>query len=127
MTWIVPEAQHVIVIAEFAPVELFSTFARLKRSGELTDTAYAKARTNVLVDTARQYFVISLDKVVLRYARELVAKYPLRSLDAMQLACAKFAVDSLKQPLSFISGDNRLLTAAAAAVFPIDNPYLHPE
>jgi hypothetical protein len=44
----------------------------------------------------------------------------------LQLACAVLAQQSLQEQLIFVSGDNRLLTAAQGEGFITDNPYLHP-
>jgi hypothetical protein len=56
---------------------------------------------------------VPLDAPVLAAARVLVGKYPLRALDAIQLACAQWEVRLLKEPMTFDCADNRLLSAAA--------------
>jgi len=56
-------------------------------------------------------------------------RYPLRAYDAVQLASAIFARSGMQaagaSPLSFLSADTRLLTAAQAEGFVTDNPNLH--
>ncbi len=74
----------------------------------------------------REYISVALDSSVLVQARILVSRYPLRTLDAIQLACAQSAAITLRETVTFVSGDNRLLAAAAAEGFATDNPYLHP-
>ena len=67
-----------------------------------------------------------LDRSIIRQARALVVRYKLRTLDAIQLACAMDAMTNLGETLTFVSGDNDLLTAAVAEGFIFDNPYMHP-
>jgi hypothetical protein len=64
--------------------------------------------------------------LILYSARQLVRKYPLRTLDAIQLACALRSSVVLKRAIVFVSADNNLLAAAVAEGFKIDNPNLHP-
>ncbi|HXT37016.1 MAG TPA: hypothetical protein VN837_15685 [Chloroflexota bacterium] len=63
---------------------------------------------------------------VLDRARALVNRYPLRTLDAIQLASAHQAADVLGEPVTFISSDRDLLAAADADGLLNDNPLDHP-
>jgi len=66
-----------------------------------------------------------LEKAILDQARLLITRYPLRSLDAIQLASAIEAANLLREAITFVSGDNNLLNAAASEGFLTDNPNLH--
>ena len=63
---------------------------------------------------------------MLTQARNLVTQYPLRTLDAIQLASAKQTLTMLNEQITFVSADSNLLVVAAAEGFKIDNPNLHP-
>jgi uncharacterized protein len=125
-TLVVPAAGNVIVICDLTAVEFFSTTARRQREATLTPANALILQTRFLADFEREYLSIPLEDVVLSRARNLLTRYPLRSLDAIQLACALEAVNALGESMTFISGDNNLLAAAAAENFHTDNPNLHP-
>jgi predicted nucleic acid-binding protein len=59
-------------------------------------------------------------------ARNSIARYPLRALDAIQLASAVQAVQLLSVAVTFASADQNLLAAAAAEGFSTDDPNAHP-
>lgn len=73
-----------------------------------------------------EYTVVPIDDFRIISAARLINKYPLRSLDALQLACAIYAQQILSDPLTFVSADNDLLTAASGEGLLVDNPLLHP-
>ena len=126
LSWLPKAAGHVVIVSELAPVELYSTFARLQRDGRLPAAVVTVLQTALLIDMQREYVSVALETSVLSQARTLVSRHPLRTLDAIQLSCAQSAAHTLREPLMFVSGDNRLLAAAAAEGFVTDNPYLHP-
>jgi hypothetical protein len=74
----------------------------------------------------KEYLTIALDDPVLTLSRHFVSKHVLRSLDAIQLACALQAMNLLREPMIFVGSDNRLLTAASAEGLTTENPLLHP-
>ena len=76
--------------------------------------------------TVEEYRVILSDAPVHIRARDLVNRHALRTLDALQLASALQATETLGAPMGFISADNSLLTAATAEGLAIDNPHFHP-
>lgn len=126
LSWIEPSAGNITVIAELTTIEMLAVFARRLRD-KLLSAAQATSLTNdFLLHSEEEYLVVSIDRPVILTARDLVKKYPLRTLDAIQLACALDAVAMLNEPLTFISGDNVLLAAAGAEGFSTDNPYAHP-
>jgi predicted nucleic acid-binding protein len=79
-----------------------------------------------LLHAEREYLTVPLDSRVLAQARTLVGRYPLRTLDAIQLASAQTAGAILSEPVTFISSDRNLLAAASAEGLPTVDPLIHP-
>lgn len=129
-TWVIslidPTAGHVIVLSQLAMVEVGSVFARKQRLGLISIVDVAQARANFLLDVKEEYIIVALDDPVLQRASDLLSKYPLRSLDAIQLACAMEATLVLSEPHIFVCSDNNLLTSAISEGFTTDNPLVHP-
>jgi predicted nucleic acid-binding protein len=125
-SWIEPIAGNIIVISDLTPVEMFSVLARRQREKSISATDVAVAQKNILLHVEKEYLSVGLDADVLVQARVLVSKYTLRTLDAIQLACAIKASVSLGESMVFVCADNNLLSASASEGFATDNPYLHP-
>ena len=125
-SWIEPVAGNVTVISELATVEMFSLLARKQREGHLTANDKVTVQRTFLWHTTNEYIVDLLDSRVIVIARNFIGKYPLRALDAIQLASAVDARTILSEPLVFISADRNLLVAAASEGFTIDDPNAHP-
>ena len=121
-----PTAAHVIVLSQLAIVEVGSVIARKQRLGQISAVDATQARTNFLLDVREGYITVALDEPVLERASDLLNKHPLRSLDAIQLACAIEARLVLNESHIFVCSDNNLLTAAVAEGFITDNPLDHP-
>jgi predicted nucleic acid-binding protein len=121
-----PSAGNIVVVSELTTIGMFSLLARRVRENTISLTYSARVRTTFLRHMSREYLTIVLSEPVLLQARNLVSKYPLRSLDAIQLACVQDAVSTLNEPMTFVSGDTNLLAAAASEGFATDNPNLHP-
>ncbi len=129
-TWVTaltqPSTGHVMIIARLATVEVCSALARLQRLKQLASSDGTRLRTDFLFHADTEYLTIPVDDAVLGRARDLVARYPLRALDAVQLACALEAANGLGEPLTFLCADSDLLAAAAGEGFVTDNPLAHP-
>lgn len=121
-----PTAGHVAVICDLTPIEFFSALTRRQRENTLNAANALILRNRFLADYQREYLSIPLESPVLERARNLVSQYPLRSLDAIQLASAIVATQILNEPMIFLSGDANLLKIAVLEGFVTDNPYLHP-
>ena len=121
-----PETGNVLVISRLATVEVCSVLARLQRSNKLPSSDSTRLRIDFLSHVDTQYLTITVDDDTLLRARDLVPKYPLRTLDAIQLACALEATTALDEALTFLCSDNDLLNAAAGEGFTIDNPLAYP-
>ena len=121
-----PAAGNVIVVCDLTAVEFFSTLARRQREGTVTPANALILQTRFLADFEREYLSVPLEGIVLSRARDLLTRYPLRSLDSIQLASASEAVSVLGEPMIFVTADNTLLSAAISEGFSTDNPNAHP-
>ncbi len=126
VSWTLAGAGNLIAISELTIIELFSAFARRVREGNLPLNRADALRSNFLLHVESEYLVVKLEKQVLAQARNFVTQYPLRTLDAIQLASAKQTLTMLDEQVTFVSADSNLLVVAAAEGFKIDNPNLHP-
>jgi hypothetical protein len=125
MSWIIPSADNLTIVSALTNIELFSALARREREGIIPSNLTPLVRNDVLYHFETEYLVIDLDSSVMVKARDLTTLYPLRTLDAIQLACAIYAKNNLNLPVTFIGADTHLLSAAAAEGFATDNPNLH--
>jgi predicted nucleic acid-binding protein len=77
-----------------------------------------------LTDKDEFYLTVDIDEAVIVRARNLIAKHPLRTLDAVQLSCALEVINILGVRPTFVAADTRLLAAAAEGLA-VDDPGLH--
>ncbi len=126
ISWIEPPAGNVAVVAELTTVEMFTLIARRQREGTLSQPSATILQNDFLVHIETEYLTVPLDRSVLGLARTLTGKYPLRTLDALQLASALRATAILNEPMTFVSADRNLLNAALAEGFNVDDPNVHP-
>lgn len=126
LSWIEPAAGHVVMLSELALVEIQSLLARRVREGSLSPNDASKLRNDFLIHYQDDYLVVHLETSIAQLAGQLVNKYKLRSLDAIQLASAIHAVNILSEPTIFITSDLNLLQAAKAEGFSADDPNQHP-
>jgi uncharacterized protein len=103
---------------------------RRVRETVLTPDQYAEIAADFAALCLTEYQFIELTPAVVARARHLLEQHALRAYDAVQLAAALTARDSLVSaglpaPV-FISSDDRLLTAAQLEGLLADNPNLHP-
>lgn len=125
-SWIVPQANNEIIISPLATVEMISLLTRRQRESSITLLQRVSMQKDFQFHVQEQYLGIDLDDNVLERARDLLLKHPLRTLDALQLACALEAAHLFDIQPTFISADTRLLAAASAEGLPTDDPNTHP-
>jgi uncharacterized protein len=126
LSWILPHNGHVIVISHLALVEVNKTLAKQYHDGHWTQTKVGLLRHNFLVDADKQYLVLSVNDTVITTARQLVYKYRLRSLDAIQLASAIEAKKLAGVFVTFVASDKNLQAAAVHEGFIVEDPHNHP-
>lgn len=109
-----------VTTAKVTYVEALAAFARRKREGYISEKDF-NAICRILFREWKSYYIIELTNEVLEISRNLLIKYPLRSLDAIHLASAMILKNKL-QSLSFACCDLRLLSVAQKEGFLIINP-----
>lgn len=121
-----PGSGNVVLVSELTLVELAAALARRQREGSVSPVEFSRLRNIFLVHVEREYLLVHPTRPVLLAASRLVETYPLRTLDAIQLACALDCVRELQVRPTFVSADRTLLTIAVAEGFPTDDPNVHP-
>lgn len=101
------------VVSRLSQVELSSALSRRAREGSVT----LAERRDLLARLHRDleaFDVVELVEAVASHAEDLLARHPLRSNDAIQLAsCLQFQA-ALGRPVRFFAFDARLNEAASA-------------
>lgn len=135
-TWVrqitTPSAQQTILLAEITLAEAAAALAAKHRApGGITQEQRDRILSRFLQDCAEYFVLLPVDRPVIDRAVELTQRHRLRGYDAVQLATALVATDTMQlQNLSspiFVAADGDLLTAAAAEPLPVENPLSHPE
>jgi predicted nucleic acid-binding protein len=125
-----PAAGNVIMTARVSVIEMFSALNQRVREGTLDAGTYAGLAADVESVCTAEYRVIELSPQVAGRARVVLERHPLRAYDAVQLAAALSANDTLLTAglpaLIFLSADVRLLSAAPADGLAVDDPNAHP-
>jgi predicted nucleic acid-binding protein len=119
-SWITPRARNSILISELTTVEIFSVLARREHMQDISLSSANRRRQAFLYHISEEYLVIPVNSQVFIESRDLVTKHvalALRSLDAIQLACALKVHRALGELVMFVGADGRLLKAAAAEGF----------
>jgi predicted nucleic acid-binding protein len=120
-------ARNTVIISELTIVEFSSLLARARQRQAITTTEADRVRKAFLRHvSALDYDCISLNRQLILRASRLTGRLGLRSLDAIQLACAIYARTGIRQPFTFVAADQQLLQAAAAEGLLTDNPLAHP-
>lgn len=112
-SWVIPEHENDIIISALTTVEVISLLMRREREGFISPASRVIMQNDFLLHVETEYMVIALDDRTLALARELLPRHRLRSLDALQLACALRAERAFSAPLPFITAAARLLEAPA--------------
>ena len=111
-------------------IEAVCTFARRRREGLLSAEDYLQVLAALDYDFEHRYGLIAVEPVVMNAARQMAERNPLRAYDAVQLASAWLANERLgqagREPLTFISADDRLLAIAQIEGLLTANPNHHP-
>ena len=121
---------NVILLARITRVEVVSAIARRLKNGSVTAADAQNAVTAFQHDLTNNYFTVEITPVLLSVAMSLATKHALRGYDAVQLAAALEANDERiatgLPPLTLVSADTDLNTAAQAEGFSVENPNNYP-
>jgi len=123
---VVPEAGHVVFIAQITPVEIMSAIARQRREGVISDEAASTLRVLIDRHVGREYEVARLSNRITNQAMNLLSLHSLRAYDAIQLASALDVnarlVAAGLPPLMFVCADKRLIEAARKEGLIVEEP-----
>ena len=110
-----PSLGHKLVLARLAPIEYASSLSRRLRDGTLTSIGRHRRWQRFRLHWLQQYEVVEASDEVHDHAERLVTRYPLRTLDALQLASAlTLVVSSPRLRPQFWTADRQQAAAAQA-------------
>ncbi len=110
------------LISAGTPLEVYAALKRREREGGISHADSDAARHILRVEAARMVQQ-PLNPAVLEAARQLLDRHELRAADALQLGAAVVAREMFQgMEIIFVSGDRRLLDAAATERFETLNP-----
>lgn len=125
-----PTAGNESWVSALAGVEVLAALYRKVRTGALPLPQARRLDLVFRADLNTAFRVIPPGLPIRRAAMGLVAAYPLRAYDAMQLATALSLrsqnVSLAVQVPTFVSADQNLTRAATLEGLPTDDPNLHP-
>jgi uncharacterized protein len=125
-----PAAGNVIYLARISAVEITSAVIRRQKGGSLSATVAASVLGQFRHDMSVDYRILEITPAVLSSAVLLAESHSLRAYDAVQLATVvelhtQRLVHGLS-PVTLVSADQALNTAAAAAGLLVENPNYYP-
>jgi predicted nucleic acid-binding protein len=123
-------AGNKIYLARVTLVELISAITRKARGSGLSASGASKAIGDFRDDFGNEYSVIELTPSLIEQATDLAEAHALRAYDAVQLAAALEINGNVKfagaPPITLVSADGALNTAALAEGLAVDDPNTHP-
>ena len=124
------KAGHTLYIARITAVEVTSAITRRQHSGDLSPAQAGAILGHFRRQLTQRYRVIELTPILFNNAMQAARKHQLRAYDAVQLAVA-LEVQRLQQdaglgPVTLVSADRDLNTAATAEEMAVDDPTMHP-
>jgi uncharacterized protein len=127
---VLPASNNSMITAKLSIIEVFSAFNRRKREATISQIDYNYFAIDFVSNSNNEYHLLDLTDSIIVESQRLLETHPLRAGDAIQLATAIYARNMLQNsglsaPI-FLASDNKLLDAAIAEGFIIDNPNLHP-
>ena len=121
---------HRLYIARITAVEVTSAITRRQHAGDLTPAQAGAILGHFRRHLIQRYRVVELTTALFNDAMLAARTHRLRAYDAVQLAVA-LEVQQLHQqaglgPVTLVSADRDLNTAAVAEGLAVDDPTLHP-
>jgi predicted nucleic acid-binding protein len=124
-----PSHRQIIHIAQISLVEVTAALTRRARGNKLT-TNYQRVIRRFERDVQSRFSVYKISDKVIAEAVNLAKKHGLRGYDAVQLTVALEITKELNllgfSPLTFVSADNDLNTAAKTESLTVENPNNYP-
>ena len=100
-----------VAVSSISYVEAHSALARRSRDGSIGRQDISRVIGAFEADWF-QFWKVHVDDSILRRAGKLCLKYPLRSIDAVQLAAALLGPEIHEEPFVFLTSDKRIETVA---------------
>jgi hypothetical protein len=121
---------NLILLARITRVEVTAAIARRLKNGSITSADSQNALAAFQHDLTNNYFTVEITPILLSSATSLATKHALRGYDAVQLAAALEANDegiaNGLAPLTLVSADKELNTAAQVEGLIVENPNNYP-
>ena len=124
-----PTQGAVIYVAAISGVEATATFARKLRGRHVSQSNAATALSRFHHDFANEYRIIPISDAVISRSMVIAQVHALRGYDAVQLGAAleingrRTALGAA--PLTLVTNDAEMLTAANTEGLPTDDPNIH--
>jgi predicted nucleic acid-binding protein len=123
------KAGHTLYVARITAVEVTSAITRRQHNGDLSSAQAGAILGHFRRHLTQRYRVIELTPALFNNAMQAARKHRLRAYDAVQLAVA-LEVQRLQQdaglgPVTLVSADRDLNTAATAEGMAVDDPTVH--
>jgi predicted nucleic acid-binding protein len=124
------KAGHRIYIARITAVEVTSAITRRQHAGDLSAAQAGAILGHFRRHLAQRYRVIELTPALFNIAMLAARKHRLRAYDAVQLAVAleahRLHKDAGLGPVTLVSADGDLNSAATAEGLVVEDPNAHP-
>ena len=132
-TWVrvlVDTQDNALATAELTIAEVSAALAVIARTGRISrrqrNELWGKFKRDLLI----RYEFLSTHRTTINRAAELCQEHPLRGFDAVHLASGLQLQETLAQQeeggtITFVTGDDALVTAAQAEGLTVDNPFWH--
>ena len=111
------------------PLEMTSAFYRQHRENHISIEDLSLLLRSYAVHSHSEYLLVPYAETLTDLAAALVSRYPLRALDAIQLASAlelRGALPPVAPSLIFVSADDRLVRTARQELLQVENPESFP-
>ena len=120
------QPRHVLFVAEITRVEVAAGLAVIERVGRIRKAERDREYARFTSQLAHRYAIIPLTTGDFETAAALTQHHPLKAYDAVQLAVVlRYRRILTAYQLTFVCGDNTLITAAQAEGLSTDNPFDH--
>ncbi len=106
-----------------------SAFYRQHRDGQISIEELSLLLRSYAIHSHSEYLLVPYSEALTDLAAGLISRYPLRALDAIQLASAlelRSALPPGAPSLIFLSADDRLVRTARQELLQVENPESFP-
>ena len=127
----VEAADHVLVSAEITMAEVSAALAIIARVGRISRRQCNLFWARCQRDLLRRYELLPTRRTIINRAAGLCMKHPLRGFDAIHLASGLQLQETLAQAegnalsSTYVTSDDRLVTAAQTEGLTVENPFWH--